>query len=103
MKWVEKLNIPPKQIKKFIKKKCPYDVFRYGPKAPSEECAELINAVQKHRRGRNTKEDVLDEVADVYIMLEQLTLIITEGEQIKPHSVCDEKLERLKGRLYEKT
>lgn len=67
-----------------------------------EECSELIGAIQKRRRGRNTKEDVLKEVADVYNTIEQLTLILTDGEQIRPHSACDEKLERLKGRLYEK-
>ena len=37
-----------------------------------EECAELINALEKYRRGRNTKADVITEIADVQIMCEQM-------------------------------
>ena len=40
-----------------------------------EECSELINAICKLRRGRNTNEDVITEIADVAIMAEQLTII----------------------------
>ena len=45
-----------------------------------EECAELINAIQKHRRGRVGDKDVIDEIADVRIMTEQLALIFGEEE-----------------------
>lgn len=36
-----------------------------------EECGELLNALAKYDRGRATKEEVLDELADVSIMVEQ--------------------------------
>lgn len=45
-----------------------------------EECAELINAIQKHRRGRVGDKEVIDEIADVRIMTEQLALIFGEEE-----------------------
>ena len=42
-----------------------------------EECAELIKALQKRKRaeGTGTIDDVLEEMADVEIMLEQLKVI----------------------------
>ena len=39
-----------------------------------EECAELINALAKERRGRVTREDILTELADVSIMVDQMAL-----------------------------
>ena len=36
-----------------------------------EECGELLNSLAKLDRGRATKEEVLDELADVSIMVEQ--------------------------------
>lgn len=39
-----------------------------------EECAELINALAKVRRGRSTREDILTELADVSIMVDQMAL-----------------------------
>lgn len=38
----------------------------------SEECAELINALCKYKRGRVTDSDVITEIADVMIMCEQM-------------------------------
>ena len=40
-----------------------------------EECAELINALQKEKRHRVTDEDVITEVADVFIMCCQLAMM----------------------------
>lgn len=40
-----------------------------------EECAELINALCKEKRGRATDEDIITEIADVQIMCEQLAII----------------------------
>jgi len=37
-----------------------------------EECAELLNAVAKMKRGRAEKEDIITELADVSIMVEQM-------------------------------
>lgn len=39
-----------------------------------EECAELINALCKEKRGR-ADEDIITEIADVQIMCEQLAII----------------------------
>lgn len=44
-----------------------------------EECAELIVALNHFRRGRCSKEDVLEEIADVRIMTE-LMLEIFDGD-----------------------
>lgn len=40
-----------------------------------EECSELIKAILKHRRGKATIADLIDEIADVEIMIEQLKII----------------------------
>ena len=39
-----------------------------------EECAELINAVCKHDDARITKKELITEIADVWIMIEQMAL-----------------------------
>lgn len=40
-----------------------------------EEMAELTNALMKQDRGRNTEADVIEEIADVTIMMQQLAII----------------------------
>ena len=40
-----------------------------------EEMSELSNALAKYRRGRVTREDVCEEIADVAIMMIQLSKI----------------------------
>lgn len=40
-----------------------------------EEMSELIKEICKSKRGSDNKEKVCEEIADVYIMLEQLKLI----------------------------
>lgn len=53
-------------------------IFLWGEEAQLdmivEECAELIFAIQKHKRGRSL-ENVYEEMADVRILLEQFQLI----------------------------
>ena len=61
-----------------------------------EECAELIVAVNHMRRGRITPADLIEELADVEIMLDQMKLIFPEGEWAAHREA---KLERLKNRL----
>ena len=61
-----------------------------------EECAELINALCKEKRGRNTDDDVITEIADVTIMCQQLTLIY--GEE-KVREEINRKVRRLKQRM----
>ena len=62
-----------------------------------EECAELIAEMIHWKRGRTVLKTLQSEIADVTIMLEQLTVMFdTDG------GVSDEytrKLERLKRRL----
>lgn len=41
-----------------------------------EECAELINSIQKWRRRRLSSEAVLEEGVDVELMIEQLKLML---------------------------
>lgn len=61
----------------------------------AEECGELIAALNRFRRGRSTKAAVVEELADVSIMLEQMALIFCQDVEIaKVH-----KLERLRQRL----
>lgn len=61
-----------------------------------EECSELIQAISKKLRGRET--NLEEEIADVEIMLEQLKLMSNESliEEIK-----ESKLQRLEKRLNE--
>ena len=40
-----------------------------------EEMAELTNALMKFDRGRNTVDDIIEEIADVTIMMSQLAII----------------------------
>lgn len=61
-----------------------------------EECAELINALSKEKRGRVSDEDVITEIADVMIMCEQLAVIYGRGLVEAEKS---RKLERLEGRI----
>lgn len=62
-----------------------------------EECSELIKALCKNQRYDNKRpDDVIDEIADVYIMVEQLKLIY--GPENVENKI-KEKLERLKQRL----
>ena len=79
---------------------CALAIETFGPQSQFdmaiEECAELINALCKFRRGRVGTLDVVTEIADVQIMCEQLSYMF--GEQ----TVADErklKIERLQKRL----
>ena len=58
-----------------------------------EELNELADAVKLESVGRDNREHVLEEMSDVYIMLEQLKKIyhITNNELLK---MCDYKIQR---------
>ena len=72
----------------------------YGHKAQylcaAEECAELIQAICKHVNRGASQKDVIEEAADVFIMLSQV--VEMSGEQAVQR-VVDEKLARLEERL----
>ena len=60
-----------------------------------EECAELIQAVSKYRRGRN--HNISEEIADVSIMTEQI--IHSMDLKAEVEAIKAEKLERLQIRM----
>ncbi len=62
-----------------------------------EECAELINAIQKRKRNRVSDADVLEEGVDVELCIEQLKLILDDS--IRWESIRIIKLNRLEGLL----
>jgi NTP pyrophosphatase (non-canonical NTP hydrolase) len=63
-----------------------------------EECSEFIKAICKYRRNAGQKEfnDIIDEIADVTIMMRQMAIAI--GEEAVENKI-KEKVERLAGRL----
>lgn len=61
-----------------------------------EETSELLNALAKYRRGRNTADDIITEIADVQVMMEQLSLNF--GKE-KVEEERQYKLKRLEERL----
>ena len=61
-----------------------------------EECAELLNAVAKLKRGRASKEDIITELSDVSIMVEQLAFFYGWDEFKEEREL---KLTRLKDRI----
>lgn len=63
-----------------------------------EECAELIDALCKLRRGRVSPEAVITEIADVQIMIDQLTYIFGFDEVVAERT---RKLLRLQKRIKE--
>ena len=79
-------------------------IFDFGKNAQicqtQEECAELIVALAHFMRDRcSSLGEVIEEIADVEIMLEQLKLIIGEGATDRVLAIKQEKLHRLAGLL----
>lgn len=75
-------------------------ILKYGYTAQItmavEEMAELLNALAKERRGRAKREDIVTEIADVTIMMWQLSNMY--GEQSVEMEI-ERKIERLKERI----
>lgn len=65
-----------------------------------EELSELIKEICKSKRGSDNRDNIIEEMADCYIMLDQLTIIfgIKASEII---AMTDKKLARLENRLAE--
>ena len=55
-------------------------IARWGEEAQidmlNEECGELITAVAQFKRGRTSHHDVMTELADVFIMVEQIATMM---------------------------
>jgi NTP pyrophosphatase (non-canonical NTP hydrolase) len=62
----------------------------------NEELAELITAINQWKRGRITKEQLASEVADSFIMVTQMAIMVGE-ELVQDHVLF--KVNRLKQRL----
>lgn len=86
-----------------------YEVYKdaialYGPRyqlnVAIEEMSELTKEICKHFRDRDNRDQIIEEMADVYVMLEQMELIIGV-EQWEIVEVMDAKVERLQKRLNE--
>lgn len=61
-----------------------------------EECAELITALRHNARGRATADEVIDELADVIIMAQQLSFIYGQS---KIANRINDKLQRQLDRI----
>ena len=67
-----------------------------------EELSELVKEICKNKRGTDNYDNIVEEIADCYIMLDQLILIFgIRSVEIK--RVIDEKLARLEERLAERS
>lgn len=63
-----------------------------------EESIELALAVSHYARGRASMEDVVEEMADVILMIEQIQVVLSIPDEAI-ESVKLEKLEKLRGLL----
>ncbi len=79
---------------------CQRALDTYGEAAQTdmmiEEASELIVALQQLKRGRGLKDDVVEELADVAVMLKQMSMVYGEGAVA---ARIEEKRERLERRL----
>lgn len=77
----------------------------YGPRnqmdVAVEEMAELTKEIVKHKRGVDNKDHIIEEIADVIIMLDQLMIIYNIDFVGEVLDVIDAKTERLQKRVNE--
>ena len=75
-------------------------IKKYGKESQKrmavEEAAELVNALMKEARGRVTDADIITEIANVQIMMEQLSIIYGYEKVAREREY---KLERLVARM----
>lgn len=63
-----------------------------------EEFSELIKEICKHKRYMDNTKAIIEEMADCYIMLEQMKMIFGFGSTVITDAM-DKKIKRLKSRL----
>lgn len=63
-----------------------------------EEFSELTKEICKYKRGADNRSEILEEMADCYIMLEQMQLMFNLNFRAIA-SMMNEKVERLRTRL----
>ena len=66
-----------------------------------EEFSELIKEICKHKRGEGNIDNIIEEMADCYIMLEQIRIIFGIGN-LDIDKAMIRKLDRLAKRLGER-
>ena len=66
-----------------------------------EEMSELIKEISKQIRYENNENNMAEEIADVRVMLDQLEYFYDLKDKID--KIYDEKLERMKDRIKEKS
>ena len=67
-----------------------------------EELSELIKEICKNKRGADNRDNIIEEMADCYIMLEQLEIIFEISAEEINDTIVD-KLNRLEKRLAERS
>lgn len=67
-----------------------------------EEFAELTKEICKHKRGSDNTNAIIEEMADCYIMLEQMKLIFGLGSAVIEDAIII-KIQRLKHRIAEES
>lgn len=72
---------------------------KHQEKMAVEECSELITAISHKHRGR--EHNIVEEIADVEIMLEQLKII--NNCQYQVAMIRKRKVERLLNKIIEKS
>lgn len=88
------------------KQKLLFIINSYGTKSQEdvaiEEMAELQKAILKHRRytGNETRAEIIDEIADVEIMIEQLKIIFSCKKEVENRIYY--KIERQIKRILDK-
>jgi NTP pyrophosphatase (non-canonical NTP hydrolase) len=65
-----------------------------------EELSELIKEICKHKRGADNLENIVEEIADCYIMIEQLMLML-DINYSQVYNQMRLKIQRLEERLKE--
>ena len=89
-----------------MKEKLLFIINCYGTRSQEdvaiEEMAELQKAILKHRRraGEKTRVDIVEEIADVEIMIEQLKIIYSCSKEVE--GIKDYKIKRQIRRIEEK-
>lgn len=63
-----------------------------------EEMSELTKEICKDFRGKLDREHLIEEIADVTIMIYQLLMMYEIGDE-EIQQMCERKMERLKERL----
>jgi len=78
----------------------------WGPKTQLdmviEECSELIHAISKVKRKRMAIEDMEPEMVDVYIMLQQMRVLLDETGVSNWDNIYRDKMKYLKELLDKK-